>query len=159
MAIDKAVDSAALESDLTSVADAIRAKGGISDSLSFPTGMVSAINSISTGVTVQTASGSAKTSSRGLLTLNIGFQPDLIVLKVGTVSGYEFNLNLALTEKWTSSKAGCTSWYGDDYVYEAYVNSIGTTSTSLYVYGYDSSWNSGAAASITFNWKAVKYTE
>lgn len=159
MAIDKAVDSAALESDLTSVADAIRAKGGISDSLSFPTGMVSAINSISTGVTVQTASGSAKTSSRGLLTLNIGFQPDLIVLKVGTVSGYEFNLNFALTEKWTSSKAGCTSWYGDDYVYEAYVNSIGTTSTSLYVYGYDSSWNGGAVASITFNWKAVKYTE
>lgn len=158
MAIDKAVDSSALESDLTSVADAIRAKGGISDSLSFPTGMVSAINSIPTGVTVQTASGSAKTSSRGLLTLNIGFEPDLIVLKVGTVSGYEFNLNLALTEKWTSSKAGCTSWHGDEYVYEAYVNSIGTTSTSLYVYGYDSSWNSGAASNITFNWKAVKYT-
>lgn len=112
----------------------------------------------STGVEVQTASGSAKTSSKGLLTLNIGFQPDLIVLKVGTVSGYEYNLNLALTEKWTTSKAGCTSWYGDEYVYEAYVNSVGTTSTTLYVYGYDSSWNSGAASDITFNWKAVKYT-
>lgn len=158
MALDKAVDSAALDADLTSVAEAIRAKGGITDELSFPSGMVTAIGNISTGVTVQTASGSAKTSSRGLLTLNIGFKPDLIVLKVGTVSGYEYNLNLALTEKWTSSKAGCTSWHGDEYVYEAYVNSIGTTSTSLYVYGYDSSWNSGAASGITFNWKAVKYT-
>ncbi len=158
MALDKAVDSNVLDAGLTSVADAIRTKGGTTADLAFPDEFVSAVNAISTGVTVKTASGSAKTSSKGLLTLNIGFKPDLIVLKVGTLNGYEFNLNLALTEKWTSSKAGCTSWNGDEYMYEAYVNSIGTTSTSLYVYGYDSSWNSGAASNITFNWKAVKYT-
>lgn len=158
MAIDKAVDSAVLDADLTSVADAIRAKGGITGEIAFPSGMVTAINNISTGATVKTASGSAKTSSRGLITLNIGFKPDLIVLKVGTVNGYEYNLNLSLTEKWTSSKAGCTSWYGENYVYEAYVNNVGNTSTSLYIYGYDSSWKSGAASGVTFDWKAVKYT-
>ena len=36
-------------SELTSVADAIRAKGGISNSLVYPTGFVSAINDITTG--------------------------------------------------------------------------------------------------------------
>jgi len=49
MAVDKLVDSSQLDSDLTSVADAIRSKGGTSDTLSFPSGMVNAINNISTG--------------------------------------------------------------------------------------------------------------
>lgn len=49
MAIDKAVDSAQLDAGLTSVADAIRAKGGSSASLAFPDGFVSAIQAISTG--------------------------------------------------------------------------------------------------------------
>lgn len=49
MSIDKAVDSANLDASLTSVADAIRAKGGSSASLEFPDGFVSAIEAISTG--------------------------------------------------------------------------------------------------------------
>lgn len=49
MAIDKAVDSARLDAGLTSVADAIRAKGGSSASLAFPAGFVSAIQAISAG--------------------------------------------------------------------------------------------------------------
>ena len=49
MAIDKAVDSARLEADLTTVADAIRAKGGTSDALTFPGGFASAISAIATG--------------------------------------------------------------------------------------------------------------
>ena len=46
MAIDKAVDSTLLNSDLTSVANAIRTKGGTSAQLAFPSDFVSAINSI-----------------------------------------------------------------------------------------------------------------
>ena len=49
MAIDKAVDSAVLESNLTAVADAIRAKTGGSDPLAFPSGMVDAIAGITSG--------------------------------------------------------------------------------------------------------------
>ena len=49
MAVDKLVDSAQLDANLTSVANAIRSKAGISGALSFPSGMVSAINGISTG--------------------------------------------------------------------------------------------------------------
>lgn len=49
MAVDKLVDSTQLDSDLTSVANAIRTKGGTSGSLAFPSGFVSAINAISGG--------------------------------------------------------------------------------------------------------------
>ena len=49
MAVDKLVDSTQLDTDLTSVANAIRTKGGTSAQLEFPSGFVSAINDISGG--------------------------------------------------------------------------------------------------------------
>lgn len=49
MAVDKLVDSAQLDADLTSVANAIRTKGGTSASLAFPTGFVSAVEAIPSG--------------------------------------------------------------------------------------------------------------
>lgn len=49
MAIDKAVDSAVLDANLTSIADAIRAKAGTSDKLAFPAGFAEAIAGITVG--------------------------------------------------------------------------------------------------------------
>lgn len=49
MAYDKAVDSTQLDADLTTVADAIRTKGGTTATLAFPNGFASAIAAISTG--------------------------------------------------------------------------------------------------------------
>lgn len=49
MAVDKLVDSTQLNSDLTSVANAIRTKGGTSAQLAFPAGFVSAVNAIPAG--------------------------------------------------------------------------------------------------------------
>ena len=49
MALDKLVDSTQLDSDLTSVANAIRTKGGTSAALAFPAEFVSAIKAISGG--------------------------------------------------------------------------------------------------------------
>ena len=49
MAYDKVIDSAKLDTDLTTVADAIRAKGGTTDPLSFPTGFADAISAIQAG--------------------------------------------------------------------------------------------------------------
>ena len=49
MAVDKLVDSTQLNSDLTSVANAIRAKSGGSGTLAFPAGFVSEIGNIPTG--------------------------------------------------------------------------------------------------------------
>ena len=49
MSVDKLVDSTQLDSDLTSVANAIRTKGGTSAQLAFPSGFVSAVQAIPTG--------------------------------------------------------------------------------------------------------------
>ena len=49
MAVDKLVDSTQLNNDLTSVANAIRTKGGTSAQLAFPAGFVSAVQAIPTG--------------------------------------------------------------------------------------------------------------
>ena len=49
MAVDKLVDSTQLDADLTSVANAIRTKGGTSAQLEFPDGFVDAIGDIQTG--------------------------------------------------------------------------------------------------------------
>ena len=49
MSVDKLVDSTQLDSDLTSVANAIRAKSGGSSPLAFPSGFVSEIGNIPTG--------------------------------------------------------------------------------------------------------------
>ena len=51
MTVDKLVDSTQLDSDLTSVANAIRTKGGTSASLAFPNDFVTAIGDIQTGIT------------------------------------------------------------------------------------------------------------
>lgn len=71
MAIDKSIDSAQLDADLASVADAIRTKGGTSAQLAFPADFVQAIADIETGgggkVThVQyTAASDATTTEKG----------------------------------------------------------------------------------------------
>jgi hypothetical protein len=49
MAYDKVVDSAVLDANLTSVANAIRSKGGTTASLAFPSGFADAISAIKTG--------------------------------------------------------------------------------------------------------------
>lgn len=49
MALDKVIDSAKLDADLTSIADAIREKAGVSDSFAFPDGFVEAVSGISAG--------------------------------------------------------------------------------------------------------------
>lgn len=49
MAVDKLVDSTQLDTDLTSVANAIRAKSGGSSQLAFPAGFVSEIGNIPSG--------------------------------------------------------------------------------------------------------------
>lgn len=49
MAYDKVVDSAQLDADLASVADAIRTKGGTDAQLAFPAGFVSAVQAITGG--------------------------------------------------------------------------------------------------------------
>ncbi len=83
MALDKLVDSAQLDSDLTSVANAIRTKGGTSASLAFPSEFVSAIEAIETGgggTTPEVPTGYTQlkyVESSGTQIINTGFAPTL----------------------------------------------------------------------------------
>lgn len=64
MSVDKLVDSTQLDADLTSVANAIRTKGGTSASLAFPADFVTAIAAISGGgSSVQSGSFTPATNS------------------------------------------------------------------------------------------------
>lgn len=69
MALDKAVDSAQLNADLTAVADAIRTKGGTSAQLAFPDGFVSAVQAIKGApdlqIVITTSAGATVTATKG----------------------------------------------------------------------------------------------
>lgn len=86
MAVDKLVDSTQLDADLTSVANAIRTKGGTSASLAFPSGFVSAIADIPSGGGGQTI----YTSSTGLL-----YTPIMTIdISMERNNGYEIGTTL-----------------------------------------------------------------
>lgn len=71
MSIDKAVDSTQLDADLTSVANAIRTKGGTSASLAFPADFVSAIAAIPTGGGSSAETGSFVATTSDTLTISV----------------------------------------------------------------------------------------
>lgn len=73
MAVDKLVDSAVLNSNLTSVANAIRTKGGTSEQLAFPAEFVSAIGAIPSGGGGLSLlnSGTYTQATGGISTINI----------------------------------------------------------------------------------------
>lgn len=93
MALDKLVDSSQLNSNLTAVANAIRSKSGQTGSLSFPTGMASAIAAIQTGggKAAQACDNMARVASTSLTTTTV----TLTVEKTGTYTvrwfGYRSN--------------------------------------------------------------------
>lgn len=87
MAVDKLVDSTQLNSDLTSIANAIRTKGGTSAQLAFPAGFVSAVEDI--------PSGGGGASVDGIST---GTEPSgAITITATTLSQYAFAGNSAIT--------------------------------------------------------------
>jgi len=66
--------------DLTSVANAIRTKGGTSAQLSFPTEFVSAIGAIQTGGGNVQIEELTPTSSMSSVTLSVGFEPAYMLI-------------------------------------------------------------------------------
>jgi hypothetical protein len=82
MAVDKLVDSTQLDADLTSVANAIRTKGGTSAYLAFPAGFVSAVQAIPTGGGgAQVAEGTITGSNTDTVSLSVSFEPDMVFLR------------------------------------------------------------------------------
>lgn len=76
MAVDKLVDSTLLDANLASVANAIRAKGGTSAQMAFPSGFVSAVQAIPTGGGLQLLGSGAYTyegSAAGNITFPVSY--------------------------------------------------------------------------------------
>ena len=71
MAVDKLVDSTQLDADLTSVANAIRTKGGTSADLAFPSEFVTAIQNIPSGGVTPTGTKQISISSNGTTTEDV----------------------------------------------------------------------------------------
>jgi hypothetical protein len=101
MAVDKLVDSTQLDADLTSVANAIRAKGGTSAQLAFPAGFVSAVEAIPTGG----GGGGAATSETVIDTIEIsqGVRDTVVTFKSDWKSDYAYirfvvNITISATD-------------------------------------------------------------
>lgn len=71
MAYDKAIDSSVLDSNLLSIANAIREKAGLSDNFAFPQGFVEAISGISSGGDIKIATGSYVPSTEDDIKLEV----------------------------------------------------------------------------------------
>lgn len=82
MAYDKLVDSAALNSNLTYIANAIREKGGTSDTLAFPSGFVSAIAAIEAGGGIYSTTYTPTADERvnKVFTHKLGVVPNLFIV-------------------------------------------------------------------------------
>lgn len=163
MANYKFVDADQLDSDLSSIANVIRKKGGTSASMSFPNGFSSAINAISTGVTVKrypaSGLGTFTTDSNGVATVNCGFQPDVVYVKGvqdtdgdGTVSNSaaivfsEENRKGPLTVMWAVSGLHEFLWTKT------------STGFSVDIMAMDYDFNETLLKNATFNYVAIKYT-
>lgn len=71
MAVDKLVDSTQLDADLTSIANAIRTKGGTSAQMAFPAGFVSAVQAIPTGGVTPTGTKQISITQNGVTTEDV----------------------------------------------------------------------------------------
>ena len=161
MAIDKAVDSSALNSNLTAVANAIRTKGGTSAQLAFPAGFVSAIGNIPTGTPVRTYSGSFTTDANGEATINCGFKPDLVYIEGYDIpeSRYFFTIPLFLHSGAAGEYIVGTGVLTDNDNQYAEVGSAPRTNgffIGLYRIGWN--WNYLHLANYTMNYTAIKWT-
>lgn len=154
MAVDKLVDSTQLDADLTSVANAIRTKGGTSAQLAFPAEFVSAINAIPSGggsnwkklasqeFTVNTTSTSNTSVGNIQITLSDYNDKNIVVWvhvrdKAGKRNGYHYGTDAIFFPYQLAN--GSTSSLSTRPVILFTVNSSGSysgTASAYGVYGY-----------------------
>lgn len=150
MANYKLCNSDKLDADIKSVADTIRAKSGTTAELEWPAGFKTAVEGISTGVRVQTNTGTLSLRS-GSGSINCGFKPDFISLSTGgSYEGYLLAVGFGFTA------------HGKDKINAAAIMSGGQvidiagdrTSTGASFKAYEGS----NSYSGSFSYVAVKYT-
>ena len=127
MSVDKLVDSTQLDSDLTSVANAIRTKGGTSAQLAFPADFISAINAISggggTGLKYDKGTFTLANDTNGnpnvLISHNLGEVPKIVIVwtedySTGTPPSADLNAGYIYLDKIVDMQQQfSTSQFGD----------------------------------------------
>ena len=149
--------------------DAVSAKGGTVPASQTIANLASAIASIPAGATVRTYSGTLTTDSHGIVDVNCGFQPDLVVIYAGEWDGYHYFLSLPFFVRHPSEEefTSCLS-YGEDLTTE-YTKFLNFTYVECGGYLIDSGFNvymsgiraNGSTASIsnqTVSYTALKWT-
>lgn len=155
------VDKAQLESDLGSVADSIRAKAGLSSTkkLDFPNEFKSVVDGISSGVNVQTKSGSFTTNTSGTGSASCGFKPDAVFLfaKSSSFSGY-MHTAAAFTEKGVTSQSVYIWAPSSNYAFSNYTINQNSSGFSVTGKKYDTTFNPTNDSSRSLEYLAIKYT-
>lgn len=116
------------------------------------------------GVEVKRATGTARTNSSGVLTINCGFKPDLVLVRIAnyTEGGYNYDSNLAFV---FSEKTTGSSYYLANMAWKSSTTMVSATATvsntgcTVNMGQYDTSWNSSAFSNQNCSWVAIKYTE
>lgn len=144
-------------SNIASAFAAVGSKGGTVPGSQVSGNLASAIGTISTGVTVQRASGTFTTSSSGNATVNCGFQPDVVYIQAGAYDSIQYHLAYVFSEH-GASNAGNVAWNETYNSIEAQASRTSTGFT-ITMTAYSEDWADSAVSRATFNYVAIKYTE
>lgn len=174
MAVDRSVDSSVLDAGLTSIANAIRTKGGTSDELTFPTEFVSAIAALPSGSNIQT--GTITPSTTGLTAINFSASMNsyLFYIEMAEISksslvsaGMDMNKLYAAVARYPNPSINNKS-PSATYLYARYnastdavsysnaaIASMTDSGLSIAATALDSSTGSGLYVGCTYSWVAV----
>lgn len=156
MAYDKVVDSAALAADLTTVANAIRSKGGTSASLAFPEGFASAIGAIKTGGNMEyhEITLASDRTDEGALTLlsnnafvKANYAKDAFFVVMRPKTPVTNKLNYGLLEVYHGNRqlaSGVSASYGNHMIFNSSASGLANANNSYKVNG--TTWNLGFRA-------------
>ena len=137
------------DTELTSIADAIRTKGGTSADLSFPTGFVSAINAISTGASnVFTGTLTVNVKTTSSVTITTGAELGLTKSEVEKAKGFFIWANQNSTQK--NDMLGAVFMNFGTATYKLGLRR-GTTAYSFSPTNSNTNWVSGGTSLVCYN--------
>lgn len=150
-----------VQTNIASAFTAVANKGGTVPSFKVVGNLAGAINSIPSGVAVQRAAGSFTTNGNGFATVNVGFQPDIILITGMILDGYNFEFHSAVvfSESTRSDMIQSSASYSNEFPFGVFFNwARETTGFITDVTAFDSSWGQSKVANTTFNCVVMKYT-
>lgn len=146
------------QTNVTNAFTAIGNKGGTVPSSKVSGNLVSAIDSIPLGVTVQKKSGTFTTNYSGTATVNCGFKPDLVAINGGSDSYSSYFIAVPFTEGNTTKGTLTIIPPNSNYVFTMVLVTQTSTGFSVAAINTDSNWSSSNCTYRNLSYVAMKYT-